>query len=1250
MTTNETIISNSSYTNKDFQTIYPALLDLVKKLTYRWDPSISNESDPGVILLKLNAIIADKCNYNIDKNVLECFPLSVTQDRNARQLFEQLGYYMHWYLASKGEIVLRWIGTKDTSTTYTIPKFTMVSDDESSVVYTIIDEIPLPLDNTYVSYNALQGVAVDYSVDGSTLITSQNLDSDNRLYFEDTTVAQNGIFIRNASSMNYNEWQRKDNLSVEAVSEGARNYKFGVTLDTNICYIEFPVNAQELIGEGIYITYIRTDGHGGNVAPFTISKFYQDLVIDTGDDTSVTLDSTNVQIANYGSIVSGEDPETIDDAYANYKKIVGTFDTLVTLRDYTNAIRQYELASNGFACDKIDDIDLDVDLMKVVNGIDQRVSMPMTLNDESGVGVFPFDLKFYMLYAKDQYSDIVNDGMFNNTFRLLDDIDLENGTSFAENALAYIGTEKAVQQNLHTPTSLGSYDSNGYTVYTYPYGNSICFIKNYYPISGTIIPQYQLTSTQAAEIQSNIKAALYNNFNAKKVEFGEEINYDTVHSIIMNSDERIKSVILDDLNYQTYAVYLKINEDPENVFTPEFVEVRIDEVDEYNSALSRALRTEILTRNILAGKTPLYIIDDEYPRQYMNQESPYTEGTKLASDVTRIEMGGSLTRTAGGTKTYIYNVDPNAAVRFIAPNLISIDEYGSYVKYEYNLTNGISSDSDYQLNGDEYVAFYWTGDEDSGYNYCVYGAGTIIHPTFTMSSGVTPSGLGGLPAVLSNALSATSEPKSISGVTYELPDSIESIEQHITSLSSYGMVLSSSQTITIKHKNEVVLGDTYYCSWILNNIEDGRCVLFDENESEYILKSGEYFIYTNAEKSSLVVLGQGTKLSRDTTSWSTEWACNSYDYSSVVSDGINGLLEEDGALQTIPVGNTLTVTEMQIISVPEGGKVKLVITGDTAPSIDIGTTTTLSISDYSEIAYQGPNDTSYTPLPVITLSGDSWVLECDGIINLEQNVPKYIPQLSLYHKVLANWIEYETGGSIFVSNKSVYGENSILLTEPIKVTSYSVATNTDSVTYSEDGKTITVEAESGGTSSDEPVYGSAVSFDVPIINHKMYTLKVDVSGIPTTDNIFFKITGFGGDKEVHSGYVVSFAEMPVQTGGIGDHSMMYTTLGIQVGGGASGESYAVALSDLVCVDFYFEDEGGTLESAIRNKIDDLKYRAVNPDEFNFDYTYQVEDDELVENPLSANSFWDYNHEYNKFTIGQMQTDTIDDLKILSKSR
>ena len=46
-------ISNKSYVNKDFQKVYPEILELAKSLSPKWDPSTSNESDPGVVLLKL---------------------------------------------------------------------------------------------------------------------------------------------------------------------------------------------------------------------------------------------------------------------------------------------------------------------------------------------------------------------------------------------------------------------------------------------------------------------------------------------------------------------------------------------------------------------------------------------------------------------------------------------------------------------------------------------------------------------------------------------------------------------------------------------------------------------------------------------------------------------------------------------------------------------------------------------------------------------------------------------------------------------------------------------------------------------------------------------------------------------------------------------------------------------------------------------------------------------------------------------
>ena len=52
-------IANTSYTNKDFGAIYTEILDIAKKISSLWNPQSSNESDPGVVLLKLLAFAAD---------------------------------------------------------------------------------------------------------------------------------------------------------------------------------------------------------------------------------------------------------------------------------------------------------------------------------------------------------------------------------------------------------------------------------------------------------------------------------------------------------------------------------------------------------------------------------------------------------------------------------------------------------------------------------------------------------------------------------------------------------------------------------------------------------------------------------------------------------------------------------------------------------------------------------------------------------------------------------------------------------------------------------------------------------------------------------------------------------------------------------------------------------------------------------------------------------------------------------------
>lgn len=59
---------------------------------------------------------------------------------------------------------------------------------------------------------------------------------------------------------------------------------------------------------------------------------------DTGTNLLSTLNVDDFSVTNYSAAINGNNPETLDQAYNNFKRVVGTFDTLVTCRDYMNKI------------------------------------------------------------------------------------------------------------------------------------------------------------------------------------------------------------------------------------------------------------------------------------------------------------------------------------------------------------------------------------------------------------------------------------------------------------------------------------------------------------------------------------------------------------------------------------------------------------------------------------------------------------------------------------------------------------------------------------------------------------------------------------------------------------------------------------------------------------------------------------------------------------------------------------------------
>lgn len=202
ITEKELQINNKSYTNKDFASIYQEIIELAKKLSYKFDPETSNESDPFVVLLKLLAFIGDKTNYNIDKNILERFMPSATQETSMRNLCEMMGYNMHYYITPETTISLKYVGSDDNiittfenSGSITIPKFSVFSNNSRDVNFILTDNIIVDSSDIIFTGKVKQGTLKTLTVLGDEKIQLENLDDNNRIYFPETMVAENGIFI-----------------------------------------------------------------------------------------------------------------------------------------------------------------------------------------------------------------------------------------------------------------------------------------------------------------------------------------------------------------------------------------------------------------------------------------------------------------------------------------------------------------------------------------------------------------------------------------------------------------------------------------------------------------------------------------------------------------------------------------------------------------------------------------------------------------------------------------------------------------------------------------------------------------------------------------------------------------------------------------------------------------------------------------------------------------------------------------------
>lgn len=667
-----------SPTKKDYYQIWNELMDLADKISDRWSPASTNESDPGIVLLKALTAIADKLNYNIDKNTLEAFMPSATQEESMRKLTEMMGYTMKYYRAATCDVNFTFKDTAEKTLSsfgaagIYFPRFVNLKNTDEDINYVTLEEFTISSNEPVRRIAAAEGVLRVCETENDNIISMLHLDDNQRYYFPEVAVAENCIFITNITTDAYGvrgeesvDWKAVTNLNAQLL--GSHVFKFGFDSRKQLPYVQFPEDISHLIKDGLRIRYIRTNGISGNISAKTLGTFEVPSIWSTAEDEAVSsLKKEDFIISNVTAATNGANPESIDAAYNNYKKTVGTFETLVTCRDYINKIYQLTqsdtnttpLVSNIIVSDIRDDINKAVTLCSF---------------DEYGICYSDYSLKNGDLTDKIEHFDLVLYPFKASSL---------NTKAAYENSFKY-----SADNNHRIKHDLDAYKTIAHN-FVDPTEDDIICIKNYLRLKARITTIKKVTTTEESTILENIYSAIYTNFNSRNLDFGEEIPYESILEVIENADPRIKDVSLDEPSIYTQIITRKGTYDVMSV-----AEGLLDATKD----LDKDLYNRLALRNVLAGRIAAFQYETDFETDYCEKPYKNADGTALAYEsvyptgtnyITKLES--KFTVKAEETelsKNENYSEDKglrlleNQVIQFRMPSLKTVKTYPSYVNY-----------------------------------------------------------------------------------------------------------------------------------------------------------------------------------------------------------------------------------------------------------------------------------------------------------------------------------------------------------------------------------------------------------------------------------------------------------------------------------------------------------------------------------------------------------------------------------------
>ena len=366
-----------SYTSRDYNSLMEEFWDLVPKLTDLWKPEA--EADPGVVLGKFLASAADMLGVNVDYLANEVFAPSVVQRKDAEKIFGLIGYDLGFYTAARTEVTF----TNNTSDSMTLDfgyngsNFCTVSadrditDTKRVITYNILPMTSGYGDTTTRSRRSVLSEYIDVFAD-TDQVTLKSGESCTRVAIEgdlrsysvpvETVIKNNyvitlpsqhvdttAIWVKGKDTLSSKTFDKTQWIQVASVAQfDTPEPRFAVTYDN---YSNAQITISNYLNQlsnysGYYLTIFWIDCSG--VIGCVAQDVLKNLLFAKLQPSDVSYQAGEIQVTNLSNTVefphtytvTGRSPETAKEAYYNSRNYINTYDSLVTLPDYTRFLKR----------------------------------------------------------------------------------------------------------------------------------------------------------------------------------------------------------------------------------------------------------------------------------------------------------------------------------------------------------------------------------------------------------------------------------------------------------------------------------------------------------------------------------------------------------------------------------------------------------------------------------------------------------------------------------------------------------------------------------------------------------------------------------------------------------------------------------------------------------------------------------------------------------------------------------------------